>query len=48
MFAVCNGHLHSVMGWCGKISLAGGYRGDFCEKLREASPMSDKASASWL
>ena len=26
----------------------GGYRGGFCEKLREASPMSDRASASRL
>jgi len=25
-----------------------GYRGSFCEKLREASPMSDEASASQL
>jgi len=36
------------MGLCGKALVAGGYRGGFCEKLREASPMSDKASASWL
>ena len=27
---------------------SGGYRGGFCEKLQEASPMPDKACASWL
>ncbi|KAJ7412423.1 hypothetical protein BTVI_46489 [Pitangus sulphuratus] len=26
----------------------GDYRGGFCEKLQEASPMSDRANASWL
>jgi len=26
----------------------GGYRGGFCEKLPEASPMSYRASASWI
>ena len=25
-----------------------GYRGGFCEKLLEASPVSDRANASWL
>jgi len=30
------------------LVLGGGYRGGFCEKLPEASPMSDKASASQL
>jgi len=34
------------MGLCGKVLVAGGYRGGFCEKPREASPMPDKASAS--
>ena len=39
----------SVMGLRGKVLVAGGgYRGGFCEKLLEASPMSDKASASRL
>jgi len=33
---------------CGKDLVAGGYRGGFCEKLSEASPLSDKASASSL
>jgi len=37
-----------IMGLCGKVLVAGGYRDGFCEKLREASPMSDKTSASWL
>ena len=37
-----------VTGSHGKGLVAGGYRGGFCEKLREASPMADKASASWL
>ena len=36
------------MGLPGKVLLVGGYRGGFCEKLLEASPMSDRASASWL
>ena len=26
----------------------GGHSGGFCEKLLEASPMSDRANASWL
>jgi len=39
----------TVMGFCGKVLVAGGgYRDGFFEKLREASPMSDKTSASWL
>ena len=36
------------MGLLGKVLVARGYRGGFCEKLWEASPMSDKASASRL
>jgi len=36
------------MGLHGKVLVAGAYRGGFCEKLREASPMSDEASASLL
>jgi len=32
----------------GKVLVAGDYRGGFHEKLPEASPMSDRASASWL
>ena len=37
------------MGLGGKVLVAGGdYRGGFCEKLWEASPLSDKASASRL
>ena len=39
----------SVLGLRGKLLVVGGgYRGGFCEKLPEASPMSHKASASWL
>jgi len=38
----------AVSGFCGKVLVVGGYRGGFCEKLREASPMSDRASASQL
>jgi len=39
----------SVVGLCGKVLVAGGYkRGGFCEKLQEASPMSNRANASWL
>jgi len=30
----------------GKVLVAGGCRGDFCEKLLDASPMSDRASAT--
>jgi len=33
-----------VGGWRGK----GLYRDGFCEKLLEASPMSDRANARWL
>ena len=40
--------LISVMGLRGKALVAGGCRGDFCEKLQEASPLSDKASGRWL
>jgi len=36
------------MGLSGKVLVAWGYRGGFCENLQEASPISDKASASWL
>jgi len=38
----------SVLGLCGKILGGWGrcYRGGFCEKLPEASPMSDRASAT--
>ena len=32
----------------GKVLVVWGYRGGFCEKLREASSMFDKASESWL
>ena len=36
-----------VLGLCGKVLVAGGgYRGGCCEKLLEASPMSDKVNAS--
>jgi len=31
-----------------RFLVAGGYKGVFCEKLLEASPMPDKANASWL
>jgi len=36
------------MGLCGKVLVVGGYRGGFYEKLLEACPMSDRASASQL
>jgi len=36
------------MGLHGKVLVVGGYRGGFYEKLREASPVSDEASASRL
>jgi len=39
---------NSVIGLFAKVLVAGGYRGGFREKLREASPMCDKASASQL
>ena len=39
---VCKG---IVLGLCGS---GGGYRGGFCEKLLEASPMSDRANTSQL
>ena len=35
------------MGLCDKVLVEGDDRGGFCEKLLEASPLSDKASASW-
>jgi len=38
--------LPCVVGLRGKVLVVGGYRGGFCEKLLEASPMPDKASAS--
>ena len=37
-----------MLGLCGKILVAGGYMGGFCEKLLEASPVSDRANASRL
>jgi len=38
-----------VVGLRGKVLVVGEiYRGGFCEKLQEASPMFDRASASWL
>jgi len=38
-----------VFGLCDKVLVAGGgYTGGFCEKLPEASPMSDRANDSWL
>ena len=41
------GHTVAVLGLRGKVLVAGGgYRGGFCEKLLEASPMSDKVNAS--
>ena len=39
---------HPVLGLCGKVLVVGGYRGGFCEKLPEASPMSDGANTSRL
>jgi len=40
--------LPPVLGLRGEVLVAGDYRGGFCEKLLEASPMSDAASASRL
>jgi len=37
---------NSVVGLHGKVLVAGSTRGGFCEKLLEASPMSDRANAS--
>ena len=37
-----------VLGLRGEILVAGGYRCGFCEKLLEASPVSDRANASLL
>ena len=36
----------AALGLRGKVLVVGGYRGGFCEKPVEASPMSDRASAS--
>jgi len=33
------------MGLRGEVLVAGGYRGGFCEKLQEASTMSDKSGS---
>jgi len=35
-----------VLGLGGKVFVVGGYRGGFCEKLLEASPVSDRTKAS--
>jgi len=35
-----------VLDWHGQVSVVGGYRIGSCEKLLEASPMSNGASAS--
>lgn len=37
-----------VLGFNGKVLVVGGYKGGFCEELLEASPMSDRSSASWV
>ena len=37
-----------VVGLGGKVLVVGGYKGGFCAKLLEASPMFDRANASWL
>jgi len=38
-----------VLGLHGKFLVSGeGYRGGFCEKLLDASPMSSGANARWL
>jgi len=46
----CNSHTTSisVLGLHGEVWVVGYYRGGFCEKLLEASPMSNRANASWL
>jgi len=36
----------TVMGLCGKVLVAEGYRGGFCEKLQETSLMSDKSAGT--
>jgi len=41
-------HWPTVLDLHGKVLVARGYRGGFCEKLLEASPMSDRANASRL
>jgi len=42
-------HCISVVGLCGKVLVTGGLQGGgFCEKLLEASSLSDRASASQL
>ncbi|PKU45848.1 rna-directed dna polymerase from mobile element jockey-like [Limosa lapponica baueri] len=37
-----------LLSLCGKVLVAVGYRGGFCEKLLEASSMSDRVNARWL
>jgi len=37
-----------VLGLRGKVFVVGSYRGDFCEKLPEASPMSNRANTNQL
>ena len=37
-----------VLGSHGKVLVVGVCRGVFCEKLLEASPVPDRANASWL
>lgn len=38
----------SVFALCSKVLVAGGYRGDSCENVQEASLMSDRAHSRWL
>ena len=38
----------TVLGLHGKVLVVGGYRGGFCKKLLEASPVSDRANTSRL
>ena len=46
--SACTNGTPTVLGLRGKVLVAGGYRGGFCEKLLEASSMSDRANAIWL
>lgn len=38
----------SVFGLCGKVLVAGGYRDDICEKVPEASLVSNRTNSTWL
>jgi len=48
LFNIINNKYMFFMGLCSEILVVGVYRCGFCENLREASPISDKAGASQL